>query len=70
MTNLPAKLKAFEADDIYEFRYGLGTDTCHIHKIGWKLALCGCPVTTIPKPDDLVNPCWACLHDYQEEIRR
>jgi len=51
--------------EIYELRLGIGTDTCHIHLIGWRLALCGSPVASIPKPDDLVMPCNSCFYIFE-----
>ena len=69
MTTQLIKQPALEGE-IYELRLGPGTDTCHIHLIGWYLALCGCPVTKIPKPDDLVNPCNSCFGIYEETKRK
>lgn len=67
MTNQSTQLikqPAFEGE-IYELRLGVGTDTCHIRLAGWHLALCGCPVTKVPKPDDLITPCNSCMFIYE-----
>ena len=69
MTTSLIKQPALEGE-IYELRYGLGTDTCHIHLVGWRLALCGCPVTSIPKPKELVTPCHSCFYLYEESRRK
>ena len=56
--------------DIYELRFGPGTDTVHIHRVGWRLALCGCPLGELPKPDDLATRCNSCFALYPMEFKR